>query len=210
MFNGDITELDTLRRSTQIMTPNKSTILDITLETIEHLTGFVDASYFIKGTSAHTGKSSWSEEAIAGHIPNTVKTPEGKNSWWHYQGVASDVRVDIVHHANMGLSPKTRKNAANNKATDILLLMADRGEKPPDLAIRAHNHTYATSGDNYRCMVDYLPAWTLLTEFGFRLGLELHLADIGGIVYLCEDGEITKHKIIYHPPDEGKIWRATM
>ena len=62
VFNGDLGELDTKKRTNQLISLNKATILNMITETLEPLTSWVDACYFIRGTPAHVGKSSWLEE----------------------------------------------------------------------------------------------------------------------------------------------------
>jgi hypothetical protein len=211
IIDGDLTELDTAKRSVQLTTLNKSTILGIVTDTIAPLVDISDVCYFIRGTSAHVGKSAWSEEAIAKDTYNTVAPGDGKFSWWHYRGVASGVKLDISHHAQMGATPWSRKNAANNMAAKIMWwYQIDMGEKAPDLVLRGHNHTYASSGDNYKCQVNYLPAWTTKTEFAYRVGYEDVVSDIGGIIYLCENGRFTRHKVMFQPKENKRIWKVSM
>ncbi len=211
MFVGDLTELDRKERSNQIITPNKSVLLKMTRDTIEPLVDFTDANYFFRGTAAHTGKSSWSEEAIAADTDKTISPSDNIYSWWHYRGVASGVRLDVAHHNGMGKKPWLKKNAANNCAAEIMwYYQVDRFVKAPQLALRAHTHTYATSGDNFPCEVDCLPSWTTKTEYAYRMGYENAISDIGGIVYLCEDGKFTRRKITYEPREERRIWALAM
>jgi hypothetical protein len=224
VFNGDLSELDTAKRSVQLISLNKATILSLVQETIAPLVDVTNECIFIRGTAAHTGKSSWSEEDTGrdtiGTIPSgtfkrkykvkgkTMEKIDKIYSWWHHRSVVSGVQVDIAHHANMGKKPWTRRNAANNLAAEIMYLyQVDMGVRAPDLALRSHNHTYATSGDNYKCQVDYLPSWTTLTEYGYRIGYENVVSDIGGMVYLFENGTIDRHKIMYPPKDAKRIWK---
>ena len=72
VFDGDLTELDTQKRSIQLTSMNKNTILSMVMETILPLISIADAVYIMRGTAAHTGKSAWSEEAIAKDIDNAV------------------------------------------------------------------------------------------------------------------------------------------
>ena len=211
VFDGDLTELDTQKRSIQLTSMNKNTILSMVMETILPLISIADAVYIMRGTAAHTGKSAWSEEAIAKDIDNAVKHGDGNYSWWHYRGVASGVKMDIAHHAQMGFVPWSRKNAANNLAAKIMwFYQVDRNEQAPDLVLRSHNHTYASSGDNYKCQVDYLPSWTTLTEYGYRQGYENMLSDIGGIIYFCEGSKFTRNKIFFKPKEARRVWQLSM
>ena len=211
IFGGDLTELDTQKRSIQLTTLNKSTILKMVQETIEPLVDIADACYFIRGTSAHTGKSSWSEEETARDTEGAVPEGKGVYSWWHYRGVAGGVRVDVAHHAQMGSTPWTKKNSANNLAARVMWhYTIDRGEKPPNLVLRSHNHCYASSGDNYAARVDYLPCWTTATEYSYRVGYENTVASIGGIIYKCENGYYTRDKVIFEPREDKHLWKLNM
>jgi hypothetical protein len=224
VFMGDLSELERKDRSNQIISPNKNTILNTIIETIAPLTTITDENIFIRGTAAHTGKSSWSEEHIASDIDNTIpslKIPsefingkeikKGIFSWWHYRGTAGGVKLDLAHHTSMGKKPWTRRNAANAAAAEIMwYYQVDRFVRAPDLALRAHVHTYATSADNFPCQVDCLPAWTTKTEYAYRIGYENAISDIGGIVYLCENGTFIRKKITYEPREEKRVWKLSM
>lgn len=211
IFDGDLSELDTLKRSIQLTTLNKATILTLIQETIAPLVDIADACYFIRGTAAHVGKSAWSEEATAKDTDGAIPEGNGKSSWWHYRGIASGVKLDVAHHANMGSVPWSKRNSANNMAAKIMYsYLVEMNQPAPDLALRAHNHTRATSGRNYRCQVDYLPAWTVKTEYAYRVGYENSISDIGGMVYLCENGSFREHEIMFYPKDAKQIWKLTM
>jgi hypothetical protein len=211
IFGGDLSELDRKNRTNQIITPNKATILDMIREVITSLVSFTDANYFIRGTEAHTGKSSWAEEDIAKDTDNTVPMTQSIHTWWHYRGVASGVRLDVAHHTSMGRKPWLKRNAANAAAAEIMWkYQVDRFVKAPDLALRSHVHTYATSGDNFKCQVDCLPSWSIKTEYAYRMGMENDISDIGGIVYLCENGKFQRHKVMYEPREDRRIWVLTM
>jgi hypothetical protein len=211
IFDGDLSELDRKERSSQIVTQNKAVILNMVQDTIAPLVDYTDANYFFRGTAAHTGKSSWSEEAIAKDTDNTIPSPDGASSWWHYRGIASGVRIDIAHHNGMGKKPWLKKNAANNCAAEIMwYYQVDRFVRAPQLALRAHAHTYASSGDNFPCEVDMLPSWTTKTEYAYRMGYENAISDIGGIIYLCEDGRYNRVKLMYEPREAKRIWALEM
>jgi len=211
VFNGDLGELDTKKRSVQLISLNKATILSMVIETLEPALGILDAAYFMRGTAAHTGKSSWLEEAVAADTDITVRESQAAASWWHYRGAASGVRFDIAHHATMGGLPWTSKNAANKLAALTLwYYRVSRNEKAPHVAIRSHNHSTADSYDNFPVRAIFTGAWTILTEHGYRIGLENVLSDIGGMVILCDAGQYTVKKIPYEPMKDKKIWALKM
>ncbi len=199
IINGDVGELDTKRRSNQLITMNKSTILDMVIDTLAPLVDKVDHVIIIRGTVAHTGKSQWLEEALAGQYDHVVvdKTSKAK-SWYHFRGVIGDVRVDAAHHATMGYLPWTAPNSANRVAAMATwLYMVEYKQPPPHLLFRSHNHRCAESNGNYPVRVFFTPAWTLITEYGYRLGRELTIADIGGVI----NGEIIRYR-----ENKRRIW----
>lgn len=210
VLNGDLGELDTKRRSIQLVTQNKATILGMTIDVITPLLGICDAFYVVRGTPAHTGKSCWLETAIGEDIGAVPDPKTGAASWWHIRSTCDGVRLDIAHHASMGRSWWTKRNAANSLAAKIVIeYMVDMGQPPPHLAFRAHNHTYADSSDNYRTRVVYGGALTTLTEFGYRCGFENSLAEIGGWSAVCEDGKYEIKRLQCEPRRE-RLWALSM
>ncbi len=68
ILNGDLAELDTKRRSIQLISFNKATIQRLVLESLSPLIDIADVVIVIRGTPAHSGKSAWIEEAIANDL----------------------------------------------------------------------------------------------------------------------------------------------
>lgn len=207
LFNGDMGELDTQRRTIQLITPNKATVTGLVFDTIAPAVDWADKVVVIRGTIAHTGKSAWLEEAIANDISNCYRySKEAPASWWHMRTTIDGVRADIAHHASMSGLPWTRKNSAVRLASKTLWQYKIQRDQPaPQLVIRSHNHIcedVVMEG----CHVWYTPSWTTLTEYGYRMGHENDLAHIGAVVAECEDGKESSHKITYEPKGEKKIW----
>src|SRR3990167_4425730 len=211
VVNGDLGELDTKKRSIQLITLNKATIQRMIIDVLEPELAILDAVYIMRGTAAHTGKSSWLEEAIANDIDITVRESEGAASWWHYRGLADRVRVDLAHHAPLGSSPTTKYNGANALAWKTLWYYNVRRKQPaPHLVIRSHNHTRADSFDNFECRALFTPCWTALTEHGYRSGYENEIPDIGGYVILCDGEDYQVKKINYQLSAGRRLWKLTM
>jgi len=211
VFNGDIGELDTKKRSIQLITLNKATILRMVIDTLEPALANLDAAFFMRGTAAHTGKSSWLEEAIANDIDITVRESEGAASWWHYRGLADRVRVDLAHHAPLGSNPTTKYNGANALAWKaIWYYLVEHKQPAPHLIIRSHNHTKADSADNFECRALFTPCWTALTEHGYRIGFENAKPDIGGYVILCDGEDYQVKKINYQLSKGKRLWKLKM
>lgn len=208
-INGDLGELDTKRRSVQLITANKATILKTVQNTIEPLVELVDSLIVIRGTQAHEGKGAWLEETIANDYDHTVRH-DGTASWYHMRTVIEGTRHDISHHASMTGNPWGRSNSANNLAHKIVFAYAnDLCQPAPDIAHRAHNHTIAESS-GFITHVQYGPAWTTATEYAYRAGYENTLAHVGGIVWALEDGKYERKIIRFKPAEMRKVWALTI
>ena len=205
VFNGDLAELDTKRRTNQLVNPNKATILSMIADTLEPLTRWTDSLYFIRGTAAHTGKSGWIEE-VAADYDTTIWQSDGIKSHYQVRLNADGVRLDIAHHASMGNMARTAKNAANQLAHDTMNDYAFALHAPlPHIVIRSHNHRWADSWDNFETRAICLPCWSMATEYIYRLGKYNGQADIGGVVVLCDAGEYEVHKFKLEPM-KGRVW----
>ena len=204
---GDIGELDTKRRSTQLITINKANVLEMIIDTLEPMLELADQVIVIRGTKAHTGSSAWLEEAIANDL-DTAYHDNGAASWWQFQGVIDGVRFDVSHHAPMGRLPWTEKNAAIKIATVALWrYFIEMRQKPPHLIWRAHNHWVASSGDNFEdTLALCMRCWSSKTEFVYRIGQENSVPHIGGIYAICENGSYHYDKIIYKPLKARRVW----
>jgi hypothetical protein len=206
LFNGDLGELDTKRRTYQIITPNKATILNFIQATIEPVSEGVDDLIFLRGTPAHVGKAAWLEEKIAKDL-KAIPSREA-SSWYHYRGIAAGVKVDVAHHASMGYLPWTAKNAANKSAALALWhYVIEMKDSTPDILFRSHNHKCADSFDNYATRAVFTPALTMATEFGYRIGRENDIADIGAFALLCEAGKYELKKYLFHPQEARRVWQ---
>ena len=211
ILNGDLGELDTKRRSNQLITTNKATIMHMLLDVLEPALDVLDAVYVIRGTMAHTGKSGWLEEAIANDITINIPSPTAV-SWWHLRANASGVTFDVVHHASMGGLPWTEKDAGNKVAKIIVWRYLVNMKKPaPHVALRSHNHRYSDSGGNFDTFAVCLPCWSFLTEYAYRTGKENDGSNIGGVWFMCRGvNKYQYEKRIYKPQEVRRIWALQM
>jgi hypothetical protein len=206
---GDIGELDTKKRSVQLVTLNKADTIKLVLTVLEPILSVVDGVMVYRGTPAHTGKSAWLEETIASDLDHAIRPSEGAASWWHARPVSAGVRLDVSHHAGMGKKPWAKRGAAVAKAGEMTWeYMVDMQQPPPHVAIRAHNHTFADSGDNYPVRLFYLGAWTFGTEYMYRGGWENATAEIGGYFITCQDGKYTHQRMQYRK--RQRVWTLTI
>jgi len=197
VLNGDIVEKDNKRRTHQIITRNDATLLRIAVSTLKPALEWADAIYVVRGTEAHTGKSAEMEEALAYDI-GAEKDGE-LHSHWHLRAVAGGVRMDIAHHATMGGMPWTERNAAIKLAAITWHRYMEMGKPLPHVVVRNHVHRYADSGGNYETFAVMAPAWSLATSYLYRIGKENDLATIGGLIFICENGQYQMLKKIYRP-----------
>jgi len=186
---GDIVELDAKARSWQIITQNPSTAITFATDVFEPLVARMDTTFVVRGTEAHTGKSAWAEEEIAKDFDTEPDPQTGAKSWWHLRASFSGVRFDIAHHHSMGRLPWTYANSANKLAFATIVEYVNWGEDPPHLAIRAHNHQFADSGRTYMTRGIFLPAWQFHTAYLHRIGKPNAMPDIGGCIFLCDNGQ---------------------
>ena len=212
ILDGDVGELDTKRRSNQLVTPNEATVLSMIGEVLEPALSVVQDVYIVRGTQAHVGKSSWLEEAVAADIDGVKRDEKrGTASWWHIQGMIEGIRVDIAHHASMGGQPWSKYSAVTNSAARMTWQYAiEKGIQPPDLAIRAHNHQKGDSGDNLPVRMIYLPCWSLITEYGYRTGRENSRPDIGMLLVMIDGDRFEPEFLIYRPTSERRVWSVSL
>lgn len=187
VFNGDVGELDTKKRSIQLITLNKSNILRMVIDVIEPIVNIADAVVVIRGTPAHTGKSSWLEEELARDLDDDLIIPANNDicSHYHFTQKINKIGFDITHHGRMGGMRHTQKAYASRLAQDTMDKYKDRGQEPPGVVIRSHNHRRADSGHNWPTFAMFTPSWQMPNEYIYRIGSENDSADIGGDVFLC-------------------------
>jgi hypothetical protein len=207
VLNGDIGELDTKRRSNQLVTPNKAMVLRMAGDVFEPLLDVAKDVYVVRGTAAHEGKSSWLEEAFAQDIDGIIPDKAHKtNSWWHVRGQVNGLKVDIAHHAPMGATPWGKFTApANLWAKTQWFYQVDMQAAPPDLVIRSHNHKCVTGDPVY-----FTPCWSLITEHGYRIGRENDKPDIGLLAFVINGKDYKCHKMLYSPKDAKRVWSVAL
>jgi len=144
-----------------------------------------DHMFFVRGTATHVGDEGLMEEAIAQNF-GAVGPREGVYSWYHLQLDINSIISDYLHHGSGSGREWTKANPVNNQAADLGLNYFERGEKPPDVAFRAHVHQKGDSYDNFKIRVISLPSWQLSTEFGHKIGRGKQLP-IGSVALLIGD-----------------------
>lgn len=214
IHGGDLGELDTKKRSNQIVSANKATIQEMIVDTLQPIIDVSDHMVFIRGTLAHTGKSNWLEEAIAKDID--ISIPDN-NTQSHYQfrSEIDGVRVDFAHHASMGSKPWTFRKAAIDVGEVVLAeYLINMGEPAPNIVGRSHNHRYADSGGNFKERHDMLVilsrCWQGKTEFVYRIGRENSVPSIGGHAFIIDHGlyEYADFPFAFREGRRNRLWKS--
>jgi hypothetical protein len=191
IFNGDIVEGDSKKRSHQVISQNKSDLTRITVETIESLLSEVNKTYVIRGTEAHTDKSGALEETIARDI-GAVSDTEIKSHYFLLLDV-DGIRIDLAHHTNMGGLPWTSNNAGNALAAKTIMFYVTNGERCPDIVVRSHVHRWGDSFDAFPTRAIITPGWTFATAYINRINPS-NIAQVGALIISIDNGkyEVTK------------------
>jgi hypothetical protein len=205
---GDVIEGDAKKRSTQIVTRNMATAKELAVETLLPLINICDRYYQIRGTSAHTGKSSQLEEDIAREL-QAETTDDGRYSGWSLLREFGGVLIEATHHTSGTSRPWTAGGPAVRLAAETVMEYGGRGERIPDLVLRGHIHQVHDSHDlvaGTRAIT--LPAWTLATEHVHRIGQGVKLPHIGGLIVMCDAtaGRMDVQKLLY-TPQRGSAWQ---
>lgn len=213
VFNGDIVDGDH-HGTTQILSSNPNAQAAVVNACMAIPLGLKpDKLFFIRGTEAHAGKSGCAEERIADGLRRDKRPVEGDPdagtaSWWHCRLQIENTLIDIAHHGRTGQREHTRASQAVLHAHDLFLAHAKNGERPPDLALRAHYHRFNDSWDACPTRVVTTGAWQLKTAYVHRVAAD-SLADIGGAIVVITDDGYTLEKV-HFKASRGPIWQSKL
>lgn len=214
LFNGDMVD-GAHHGTTQIVSALPGVQLDILHRCVEPvllaLKPRLKSAAVIRGTEAHTGAASGTEEAFGRWLLGqgvTVPTEPGTGnlSHGHFYGMYGGMLVDATHHGRMGGRPWTKFGAVGTLAAEITLEYARDGLRPPALALRAHYHQFADTGANFPVRVVQMPAWQAGTSFVKRVKAE-SLTDIGGVVAVIAGGRLSLDTVMRRP-ERASAWVA--
>ena len=109
----------------------------------------------------------------------------------------------------MGSLPWSEKDAGNKVAKIIMWrYLIDMKQPPPHVALRSHNHRRADSGGNYEVFANLMPAWTVKTEFAYRIGAENSISDIGSDLFLCDNGQYQHTPWKWKAKEARRVWQV--
>ena len=204
IFNGDIAD-DNTHKTTQIITHNKADILRMTVDTLMPLVELADHIIVTRGTEAHVGPSASMDEMFAEDI-SASKSAENIYSWWEFRGKLGGVTFDVAHHpGTFSGMPHAAHGPAGRVASIVEHDYAISGKRPPDIAIRSHNHIFSDSGLTYETRAFITLPWQLTTSYGHRKGFSGRVMPIGGMYFICDNGEYNVH-VRKFSPRKTKYW----
>jgi len=206
IFNGDMIDGDTKKRTHKVVTRDRAEMLDLATEVLAPAIDVLDYCIFTKGTPAHTGKSSNLEEELAGDCTIAQKNGANNFAWDRFYGQIGGVVFDIKHFGKLGYKYWTRPNALSSLATELILAYIKHNEKMPHMAIRNHRHQKGDTYDNYLVRMIANGCWQGPTEYGQIISDEL--PDIMGLILQCEDGKYKLNKKIY-PFPRRRAWQIS-
>lgn len=199
LVNGDAVELGAKHKTLQLITPNREKAIEMACEVFEPFFKMCKGVYVVRGTEAHTGLSSTSEEAIARNFDNSIENPDTGNKSWYWLPLEFDgVRMDIAHHPKAGGSgrPMNSQTPIDRIASDTLFDYANKGKAPPHLAIRSHLHEHKDSKDAFITRAIITPAMSLLTSYFYRIGINTS-SPVGAILIYCDAGRYHIEPLLY-------------
>ena len=113
-----------------------------------------DTIHFIGGTPAHVGQGAALEKTIASRLCGSypvVRDPRSGFTVW--PDMAADIgayRFSFKHHGRAGSREHTLASLRAIYAYDLHGSYRNAGLRPPDVAVRAHNHRMGDSGADLR------------------------------------------------------------
>jgi len=181
-----------------------------------------DCLFIVRGTEAHTGAHNYLEEAVARELkaePDNFlerevvredDKQEIRHSWDWLPLVVRGKKFDIAHHPCTGsYREHTRTPAAERQATETMLSYIRRGETPPDWVLRAHGHYFAGPAGAVKTKCVFCPGWQLAGAYPLRRGSAGRVEPVGGLVFVCRDGNARLQEPSLFWPKRKKPWVET-
>ena len=206
LFMGDLVDGDRKYRSHQIVTRNPAEIVDLAIECLVPAMDKVNWAVFLKGTPSHVGKSGSLEEELASDFEGIAqKNGENNYAWDEFYGAVQSVVFFAKHHGKLGYMRHTKVNPLHRDAEQILGTFVERGEKVPQIVLKAHKHRRADTYDNHIIRVLQTPCFAGQEEYGHRVSDEP--PDVGGYIFYCTKGNYQLVKKNYEFP-KRRLWKS--
>jgi len=198
---------DNRHSKAQLVTVNRSVIVREAVRVLEPAREIADDLLIVRGTEAHSGQSGELEETAAEMIGATPDPATGQFSHWFLLTEIDGVLFDIAHHPpTSGRRPWTKGPAAARASAILRAQYLEEGARVPDVAIRGHVHYYQPGPREPAPEFFYLPPWQLCTAFGHRIGAGGRIEPVGGLLFLCHDGEY-QFKPLRYPARRARPWQ---
>jgi len=159
-------------------------------------------TFMVRGTEVHGGKSDQNTESIARQIGCELDDG-GANSVWQLWLDVEGVVFQFAHHIGTTSSAAYETSAPMREMVAGLVEAVQWDQRLPDVFVRSHRHRYITvplprSGDR-DIQIVITPGWQLRTPHVERID-RMRLPQIGGVVFIVEDGKCQVEKKIYAMP----------
>lgn len=154
--------------------------------------------YHIRGTEAHSGKSSQEEERLARELGGQPDE-DGHYTFYHLHLRIGDTLVDLAHHVGVTSRTAYETSAPMAELVEMWAAAGANVTEAPQIAIRSHRHRYVEirklAGRGYG-IICVTPGWQLVTPFAYRLAAAMHQPpEFGAILVRQGDEEAyTRHK----------------
>jgi hypothetical protein len=204
VLDGDLIELDTKKRTNNLVSHNKATALRMARMLYEPLAQMADYLFVVRGTAAHVGDL---EEEIAADLGAVPNPDTGNYTWARIRAEFEGVKFDIRHHASMGRLPHTEPNAANKLAYLTMWEYMEWGESPPDVAIAAHQHRDYDSGKNFPVLAMFCPGFQFPTEYIDKIGAGGRMPRIGFLWFEVARGKLLAWDKMIYKPRRPRPWK---
>jgi hypothetical protein len=201
---GDATDRPGQHESVEFITSNRAVIASTALAILKDKMQSCDYRFMIAGTAVHVGQSAEDEDVLAEGLECVPDTSTGRRFWYELELEVQDVRFHCAHQAPITSKPYLKGNTANAVAFDVLYGYLSTDRKPPEYALRGHAHIHSDSGSNYPTRAIIAPAWQLRTGYVARKA-PVARADIGGMIFVIENGE-TKVMVERYGPERRGPW----
>lgn len=199
IINGDAIDMDAKGRSYQMVTRNKSDLLRMAGDLLEPVYQLAKQVVFVRGTAAHTGKSSWAEEQLAGDCDNVLPNSETVRSFYVLNGRIERVPLYVKH-----VGPPPGRNPWG-RLSPLLAYAFRLSLQRGGLSIANHNHRWGDTGDEYRLRHIANGCWQLATDYAHGMTY-LEPPGIGGIIARFEGNTYTIEKVQYKAPEEKPVF----
>jgi len=144
----------------------------------------VDKLFVVRGSGAHSKQQGMTDETVAREL-GAARNASGGRSDYRSRIEVGGVLLDVAQHISGGGVPWTAGNNVRRALMTTVLRAAERGERAPDIMLRAHVHQPATFEFGHT-RIFITPSFKLRDEYSHKIGASL--APIGGIIITVDNG----------------------